>query len=487
MIKLQDILYTVPLEAVHGNTSIAIRELRYDSRLVGLDDVFVATTGTTVDGHDYIERAVNAGAIAVICEVMPDFKVNGITYVQVQNSQKALAIMAANYHGNPSKNLKLVGITGTNGKTTTATLLYDLFTQAGYSCGLLSTVVIKVAGAEYKATHTTPDSLVINDYLSLMNAQGVEFCFMEVSSHGIDQERTTALQFAGGVFTNLSHDHLDYHDTFKEYRDVKERFFDQLNSKAFAITNLDDKNGSFMLQNTKAQIRSYALKSYADYRGQILESSFNGQLLKINEQDVWTKLIGQFNAYNLTAVYAVAIELGLEPIDVLTHISKLEPVAGRFQYAQSETGVHVIVDYAHTPDALDNVLKTIQDIRTRNEQLITLVGCGGDRDTSKRPVMAQIASSGSDKTILTSDNPRTEDPDSIIRAMEEGVEAQYASRVLSITDRRQAIRTACSLANPGDILLVAGKGHETYQEINGERTDFDDFKITTCTLTELNK
>lgn len=487
MTILKDILYKVSLEAVVGNTNVAVRNLQFDSRKVELNDVFVAIKGTASDGHEFIAKAAAQGALAIICETLPDNVVNGVTYVKVQNSQKALAIMASNYFGNPSENLKLVGVTGTNGKTTIASLLYQLFTKAGFKVGLLSTVQVLVGKKAYKATHTTPDSLSINHYLKLMNEEGVEYCFMEVSSHGIAQHRTSGLTFAGGIFTNLSHDHLDYHKSFAEYRDVKKRFFDELPSSAFALVNVDDKNGTVMLQNTRAKKYTYALKSYADYKARILENEFSGLLLKLNEQEVWTKLIGTFNAYNILAIYAASELLGLKTIESLRLISELTSVAGRFQYFISETKVTAIVDYAHTPDALENVLQTINSIRTKNEELITVVGCGGDRDRSKRPKMGNIASSLSTRLIITSDNPRTEDPEKIIQEVEAGVEPQNYKKIMSITNRRQAIRTACQLAGPNDIILIAGKGHETYQEINGVRTDFNDLEIVTEYLKELNK
>jgi UDP-N-acetylmuramoyl-L-alanyl-D-glutamate--2,6-diaminopimelate ligase len=362
-----------------------------------------------------------------------------------------------------------------------------LFKKAGYKVGLLSTVKIMVDTEEFKATHTTPDSFTLNYYLDQMIQDGCEFCFMEVSSHGVHQKRTEALRFTGGVFTNLSHDHLDYHNTFAEYRDVKKSFFDSLSKDAFAITNIDDKNGLVMLQNTKAKKLSYALKSYADYKAQILENQLTGLLLKINDNEVWVKLIGSFNAYNLLAIYGVAVELGIKNDEALRLLSELESVSGRFQFIVSDSKITAIVDYAHTPDALENVLKTIEDIRTKNEQLITVVGCGGDRDKTKRPIMANIASSISDKTIFTSDNPRTENPETIIEEMEKGVEPQNFKKTISILDRKQAIKTACQLANPNDIILIAGKGHETYQEINGVRHDFDDLQIVTELLKQLNK
>lgn len=487
MIVLKDILYKVTLDQVMGNTAVAIREVHFDSRKVGLDDVFVAIKGTQSDGHDYIEKAVNQGAIAIICEHLPAKRVNGVTYVKVSETQQALAVIASNFYDNPSSKLKLVGVTGTNGKTTIATLLYNLYTSAGYPAGLLSTVKVMVGEQQHTASHTTPDSLTINYYLNKMVAAGVEYCFMEVSSHGIHQKRTSGLHFTGGIFTNLSHDHLDYHKDFKEYRDVKKAFFDELPATAFALTNVDDKNGAVMLQNTVARKKTYALKSFADYKAQILENQFQGLLLKINNQELWVKLIGSFNAYNLLAIYATATLLGMEPLEALQLLSTLESVDGRFQFKISEKNITAIVDYAHTPDALKNVLETINTIRTGNEQLITVVGCGGDRDAAKRPVMGQIASQLSTKVIFTSDNPRTEDPDVIIAAIEKGVPAEYYNKTMSITDRKQAIKTACQLADENDIILIAGKGHETYQEIQGKRTEFDDFKIINQLLSDLNK
>ena len=451
------------------------------------NDIFIAIRGAISDGHDYIEKAIDLGAKVIVCDAFPEVLVKGVTYVQVLDTNKALAYMAANYFGNPSESLKLVGITGTNGKTTIASLLYQLFKKAGFKVGLLSTVKIMVDDVEYKATHTTPDSITINYYLAEMKAADVDYCFMEVSSHGIHQKRTEALFFAGGVFTNLSHDHLDYHPTFAEYRDVKKSFFDHLPKTAFALSNIDDKNGAVMLQNTVAKKCTYALKSYADYKAQILENQLSGLLLKMDVNEVWVKLIGTFNAYNVLAIYGTAIELGLDSLETLRLLSELESVSGRFQYIISDSNITAIVDYAHTPDALENVLKTINDIRTKNEQLISVVGCGGNRDTTKRPIMAGIASELSDKAILTSDNPRNEDPDAIISEMELGVAAQNYKKILTITDRKQAIKTACQLAQPNDIILIAGKGHETYQEIKGIRHDFDDMKIVKEILEQLHK
>lgn len=487
MILLKDILYKVTIEKVIGNTSVAITNIHFDSRKVGLNDVFVAIKGTVSDGHDYIKKASEKGAIAIICETLPEIIINGITYVQVINSQEALAFMAANYFENPSEKLKLIGVTGTNGKTTICSLLFQLFKKAGYEVGLLSTVNIRIGDAVFPATHTTPDSISINYYLKEMIDAGVEYCFMEVSSHGIHQKRTEGLQFTGGIFTNLSHDHLDYHNSFAEYRDVKKSFFDSLPKSAFALTNLDDKNGMIMLQNTEAKKYTYAQKSMADYKVQILENQFTGLLLKINSNELWVKLIGSFNAYNLLAIYGTADLLGLESMEILQVMSTLESVDGRFQYAVSENNITTIVDYAHTPDALKNVLETINTIRTGNEELITVVGCGGNRDAEKRPKMANIASVLSSKVIFTSDNPRNEDPDTIIDEMEKGVAPENYKKTISITDRKQAIKTACQMASNGDIVLIAGKGHETYQEIKGERFDFDDFKIVNQMLTDLNK
>jgi UDP-N-acetylmuramoyl-L-alanyl-D-glutamate--2,6-diaminopimelate ligase len=484
---LKDILYKVAIESVTGSTEIDVHKIDFDSRKIEANDVFVAIRGSLSDGHDYIEKAIQLGAIAVICDTLPDNIKKGITYIKVKDTNTALAFMAANFFGNPSEKLKLVGVTGTNGKTTIASLLFQLFEKAGFKVGLLSTVKIMVDETEYKATHTTPDSITINYYLNEMIEAGVTHCFMEVSSHGIHQKRTEALHFVGGIFTNLSHDHLDYHPTFAEYRDVKKSFFDSLPKTAFALSNIDDKNGTVMLQNTVARKFTYALKSYADFKATILESQLSGLLLKVNENEVWVKLIGTFNAYNVLAIYGTAIELGMDSLEALRLLSDLESVSGRFQYIVTEGNITAIVDYAHTPDALDNVLKTINDIRTKNEQLITVVGCGGNRDKTKRPIMAKIASDLSDKAILTSDNPRNEDPEVILDEMEKGVEAHNYKKILRITDRKQAIKTACQLAQPNDIILIAGKGHETYQEINGVRHHFDDMETIKEILEQLKK
>jgi len=484
---LKDILYGVSLSAVSGDTNVMVNSVHFDSRKVKMDDVFVAIRGTVTDGHKYIQKAVDSGARAIVCEELPELMVNGVTYLQVANSNSALAIIASNFYDNPSKNLKLIGVTGTNGKTTVTTLLYNLFKKAGYKVGLISTIKVLIDDEEYKTTHTTPDVLTINNHLSKMNDVGVEFCFMEVSSHGIHQKRAEGLHFEGAIFTNLSHDHLDYHKTFAEYRDTKKKLFDGLPKTAFALVNIDDKNGLVMLQNTKAKKYTYALQTFADYRAQILEKQFNGQLLKVDDNELWSKLIGDFNAYNLLSIYATADILGLEKLEILRLMSELENVDGRFQYYISKEKITAIVDYAHTPDALKNVLVTINALRTGNENVITVVGCGGDRDKSKRPVMGYIASEMSNQVIFTSDNPRTESPTAIIEEMEAGVEPQNTKKVLSIENRKQAIKTACKLAVAKDIILVAGKGHETYQETNGFRVDFDDFKEIKEALTSLKK
>ncbi|AIY13222.1 UDP-N-acetylmuramoyl-L-alanyl-D-glutamate--2,6-diaminopimelate ligase [Cellulophaga baltica] len=487
MKSLKDILFGVSITAVSGSTSVMVNSICFDSRIVSADDVFIAIKGTITDGHKYVDKAISLGAKTIVCELMPEVLEEGVTYVAVDNGNKTLAIMASNFYDNPSKNLKLVGVTGTNGKTTISSLLYQLFKKAGFKVGLISTIKIMVDDITYKTSHTTPDALTINHHLKLMNDVGVEFCFMEVSSHGIHQKRTEGLVFEGAIFTNLSHDHLDYHKTFAEYRDTKKSLFDNLSKKAFVLTNIDDKNGLVMLQNTKARKYTYALKTYADYKAQILENQFNGQLLKIDGNEVWSKLIGDFNAYNMLAIYGTAQLLGLEKLEILRLLSELENVDGRFQYFISKERITAIVDYAHTPDALKNVLDTINSLRTGNENVITVVGCGGDRDKTKRPVMGHIASDMSTTVIFTSDNPRTENPEEILKEIEAGVEAQNVRKTLTIENRAQAIKTACQLANSNDIILIAGKGHETYQEINGVRTHFDDYETVQSLLKDLNK
>lgn len=479
---LKDILYKTGIEELVGNTSIAIAKVCFDSREVVEESVFVAVAGTNVDGHQFIEKTIQQGAVAIVCEELPEKLHEGITYVKVKSSAAALGIIAANFYDNPSNELTLVGVTGTNGKTTTATLLHQLFIQLGYKAGLLSTVVNKIGKVEIPSTHTTPNAVELNKLLREMVNEGCSYCFMEVSSHAIHQHRVTGVEFAGGVFTNISHDHLDYHKTFDEYIKAKKMFFDMLPESAFALVNKDDKNGLVMVQNTKAKKYTFALKSMADFNARVLENGFSGMLLQIDNNEVWTKLIGGFNVYNLLCIYGVAVLLHQEKLNVLTTISQLESVAGRFQYIKSPANISGIVDYAHTPDALQNVLRTISEIRTNNETVITVVGCGGDRDKTKRPLMAQIACEYSNKVILTSDNPRTENPEQIINDMKAGVEPQHYKKVLSITNREEAIKTACMLAESNDIILVAGKGHEKYQEINGEKFPFDDLEILKMNL-----
>ena len=475
MKQLKDILFGVQIEAIQGSTAQTINTIQFDSRKVGKGDLFVAVKGEQADGHNFIEKAIAKGAAAIVCQEKPEGSDDAVVWISTQNSREALAILASNYYDRPSTQLKLVGVTGTNGKTTVTSLLHRLFEKAGFAAGLLSTIAVKYLDKEIDATHTTPDPLQINAHLRAMVDAGVEFCFMEVSSHGIDQDRIQGLTFVGGVFTNLSHDHLDYHNTFAEYRNVKKRFFDALPKSAFALTNSDDKNGDFMLQNTAARKLTYGLKGYSDFKAKILEAQFSGMLLIIDQQEVWTSLLGAFNAYNLLSVYAVAKELGLSSIESLSIISELGNVKGRFQTYATSNGATVIVDYAHTPDALENVLSTIAEIRTKNETLTTVVGCGGNRDQAKRPLMAEVAAKHSDKVIFTADNPRDEDPESIIDDMEKGVRPEDYKKTLRISNRKSAIKAACMELQAGDVLLIAGKGHESYQEIKGERLPFDDY------------
>lgn len=473
---LKDILYKARLEEVIGSTNVAVERIEFDSRKVSSFTAFVAVRGTQTDGHKYIDSAIESGAAAVICEELPEKPKPEITYVKVRNSAEALGYMAANYYGNPSEDIKLTGITGTNGKTSVVTMSHTLFTSLGQKCGLISTVVNKIGKQETQATHTTPDALSINKLLAEMVDEGCTHCFMEVSSHAIEQHRVTGLKFDVALFTNITHEHLDYHKTFDNYIAAKKKLFDDLDDNATAIYNRDDRRGEIMVQNTAAAKRSFALKTIADYKAKVIENQFTGLQLNINGKDVWTKLVGRFNAYNLLSVYAIADVYGAEELTVLTEISSLNPVAGRFQHIKTQEGVNGIVDYAHTPDALENVLKTINDVRTGNETVICVVGCGGDRDKTKRPVMAKIAATLADRVILTSDNPRTEDPDAIIDDMKRGLDPSKIKKTLSVTQRGEAIRTAAALAKPGDIILVAGKGHETYQEVNGVRNHFDDLE-----------
>ena len=474
--KLQDLLYKVNILKLIGSTNIEISDVQFDSRKIQKKGLFIAIKGTISDGHQYIQNTIKEGVIAIIVEQLPSQLNDNITYVQVANSYNALGVIAANFYNNPSERIKLVGVTGTNGKTTIVSLLHQLFTLLNNKVGMLSTIENKILDKVIPSTHTTPDPLQINYLLNDMIKRGCEYCFMEVSSHALAQGRVNGLHFSAGVFTNITQDHLDYHHTFSEYRDVKKSFFDSLNKDAFALVNKDDKNGSKMLEGTKAKKLSYALKSLANYRCKVLENQFEGMLLQINKVDVWVKLIGDFNAYNILAVYAVAKQFDLEDYEVLTALSMLNAAEGRFQFIRNEDAITGIVDYAHTDDALKNVLSTINTIRTNTESLITIVGCGGDRDKSKRPLMAQVACNLSTQVIITSDNPRSENPDDIIQDMIAGLSPVQKKKVLVITDRRQAIMTAGKLANESDIILLAGKGHEKYQEINGEKFPFDDME-----------
>jgi len=473
---LSDVIDGLAFTELQGSADVEITAIAFDSRAVIPGAMFVAVKGTLVDGHDYIDQAIKKGAVAVICEDLPAHTSGEVDFLMVADSAVALGIVAANFYDNPSAKLKLVGVTGTNGKTTIATLLYQLFRDLGYKCGLLSTVENQINGKVIPSTHTTPDPVELNNLLAEMVDSGCDYCFMEVSSHAISQKRIESLVFAGGVFTNLTHDHLDYHKTFLRYLNAKKEFFDGLPKDAFALTNSDDKNGNVMLQNTVAHKKSYGLKTMADYKARILENQFSGLLLQIDGEEVWFKMVGTFNAYNLLGVYATAMLLEQDKAKVLTSLSKLTGAEGRFEYITAPNKVVGIVDYAHTPDAVQNVLSTIHDIRKGNEKVITVIGCGGDRDKTKRPIMAKTACEWSDKVILTSDNPRTEDPAQIIKEMEEGVDPAFKRHTLSIIDRHEAIKTACMLANPGDIILVAGKGHEKYQEINGVKNHFDDIE-----------
>jgi UDP-N-acetylmuramoyl-L-alanyl-D-glutamate--2,6-diaminopimelate ligase len=474
---LSDILYKTRLEEIIGSTNLAISSVTFDSRKVKKDSLFIATRGTASDGHHYIEVAIENGAVAVVCEDLPETLKENVTYVKVLDSSASLGYVACNFYDNPSEKLKLVGITGTNGKTTTVTLLFNLFRGLGYNVGLLSTVENKINTTVIPSTHTTPDALALNELLAKMVEAGCQYAFMEVSSHAIVQHRITGLKFTGAAFSNITHDHLDYHKTFEEYIRAKKMFFDHLQDDAFALTNKDDRNGSVMLQNTKAKKYSYGLKSVADFKCRVVENHLNGLLLSIDNQDVWVKLIGSFNAYNVLVVYSIALLLKQDKVQVLTTLSNLNSVEGRFQYIKSKNSIVAIVDYAHTPDALKNVLETIKDIRTGNEQVITLVGCGGDRDATKRPIMAQIACEYSNKIILTSDNPRSENPEDILNQMQAGINPVDMKKTLRISDRKEAIRTAVAFAKENDIILIAGKGHEKYQEINGVKHPFDDFEI----------
>ena len=488
MKKLIDLVKNIPTVSVTGNLNIPILEISFDSRNVNPGTVFVAIRGTASDGHTYIADAVRKGVSAVICEEIPDAIRQDVTFIIVEDTASALGMICAEFYDNPSQALTLVGITGTNGKTTTATLLYELFRKMGYKAGLISTVANYIDGQQSEATLTTPDALQLNKLMAQMVRQGCEYCFMEVSSHAIVQQRIAGLHFAGGVFTNLTHEHLDYHKTFADYRDAKKAFFDNLPETAFALVNKDDRNGMIMVQNTKASVKTFAMKSMADFRCRLVENDFEGMLLHIDTREAWMQLIGEFNACNMLAVYAVAVLMGQKPEETLTAMSTLKPVDGRFEVIRSDNGVTAIVDYAHTPDALENVLKTIRGVLSSQQsgQIITVVGCGGDRDKTKRPAMAKIAVAGSSRVILTSDNPRSEEPEEIINDMLAGLSAEQRRNSLAITDRREAIRAACMMAAPGDVVLVAGKGHETYQIVKGVRSHFDDREIIKNELKIIN-
>lgn len=473
---LSEILYGVGLLEVKGSTNVAIENVSFDSRKVEKFGVFVAVRGTQVDGHDYISKALELGAVAIICEEFPVEISDDVCYVKVKNASHSLGMIASNFEENPSQELKLIGVTGTNGKTTTTTLLFEIFKGFGEKVGLISTVENRINNQVIPSTHTTPDPVQLNKLLRRMVSEGVKYCFMEVSSHSVHQNRIAGLDFDIACFTNITHDHLDYHKTFDNYIAAKKMFFDGLSSDAIALVNADDKHFETMLLNCKAKQMTYGVKNMADFKGKILENQFEGLLLSVDGKEVYTKLIGSFNASNLMLVYGVTRELGKDELSTLTAISTLESVSGRFQYYR-QNNVTGIVDYAHTPDALKNVLSTIADIRTGNETVYTVVGCGGDRDAEKRPVMAQIAAENSDKVILTSDNPRSEEPQAIIDDMRAGITPDQSAKVLSIADRREAIRTACMMASPNDIILIAGKGHETYQEIKGVKHDFNDKEV----------
>jgi UDP-N-acetylmuramoyl-L-alanyl-D-glutamate--2,6-diaminopimelate ligase len=475
--KLKEILYKVAIDGISGSTDIDVNNISIDSRTVESGNMYVAIKGTLFDGHQFIKQAIELGARSIICQNLPKILASGVVFIQVSDPREAFALTAANFYDNPSKELQLIGITGTNGKTSITTLLFELYNLKQSRAGLISTVAIQYGERQFSTTHTTPDALTINKHLRDMVDQGVQYCFMEVSSHGIDQKRVTGLEFTGAIFSNLTHDHLDYHNTFKSYRDTKKMLFDGLSNTAFALVNADDKNAKVMVQNCKAKIQTYALHSYANFSAQVLENQFKGMLLKINQNEIWTQMLGEFNAYNILAVFATSKLLGSDEWESLKSISQLKSVPGRFQTFESLNKIMVVVDYAHTPDALKKVLTTINQIRTQNEDLITVVGCGGNRDQDKRPLMGAIAAQYSTKVLFTSDNPRDEDPESIIEQMCKGVDPVDYKKTISVTHRKEAIKVAYQLSQPGDVVLIAGKGHENYQEVKGEKLPFDDYKI----------
>ena len=474
---LKDILYRSRIKEVVGSTNLAIEKVCFDSRDVVKFSVFVAVNGTKVDGHKYIDTAIEKGAVAIVCEELPSSTVEGVTYVKVRNSAESLGHIAANFYDVPSEKLKVVGVTGTNGKTSIVTMLFELFTNLGFNCGMLSTVVNRIGDKEILSTHTTSDAVKVNELLAEMVEDGCDYCFMEVSSHALEQHRVDGVCFSQAVYTNITHDHLDYHKTFNNYIAAKKKLFDKLCADSYAIVNKDDRHWMDMVKNSPTKVKTFSLKTMADYKGKIIDNQFDGLQLNINGHEVWTKLIGEFNASNVLAIYGVAMACGQDELEILTQISKMSPAPGRFQQVKSNIGINGIVDYAHTPDALSNVLDTISRIRTGNEKVFTVVGCGGDRDKTKRPIMAQIGAKLSDQLIITSDNPRTEDPQTIINEMVAGLDPNQVRKTLSILDRAEAIKTATMLAQPGDIILVAGKGHETYQDINGVKHHFDDVEV----------
>lgn len=485
MKKLDDILSEVNILESTGDNGIMVNKITFDSRAVKPGDLFVAVKGTQVDGHNFIQKAVESGAVAVVCEELPPDTTGPAVFLRVENSAKALGLIASAFYGHPSRELKIIGITGTNGKTTTVFLLYQLYKLLGYRAGLLSTIENRIGDTVIKSTHTTADAVQINKNLSVMADAGCDYCFMEISSHAIEQERIAGLKIAGAIFSNITHDHLDYHGTFDNYIKAKKKLFDELPEDAFALVNNDDKHAAVMLQNTRAQKASYSLKNVSDFKGKILENLFEGLHMRINRKDVWTRLVGSFNAYNVMAVYAAACLEGRNPEEILLNISRLLPVEGRFEVVQAKSDIVAIVDYAHTPDALKNVLTTINNVRSGSEHLLTIIGAGGNRDKEKRPLLARIACKYSDKVIFTSDNPRFEDPEQIILDMEAGLDNDERRKTVKITNRKEAIKTACMICVKGDIILVAGKGHETYQEVKGRRHHFDDREILKECLTNL--
>jgi UDP-N-acetylmuramoyl-L-alanyl-D-glutamate--2,6-diaminopimelate ligase len=477
MKALINLLRNVNIKQVKGATTVSINSITFDSRDVRAGSMFFAVKGTKFDGHNFIENVIESGAVAIVCENLPERTNANVTYILVENSGFTAGVIASNWFDNPSEKLKLIGITGTNGKTTTVTLLFNLFRKLGYHTGLLSTILNRIDDEIIPSTHTTPDAIQLNQLLNHMVSKGCSYCFMEVSSHAVVQNRIAGLAFTGGIFSNITHDHLDFHKTFDEYLKAKKLFFDELPSTAFALTNVDDRNGMVVLQNTKATSHTYSLQKMAEFKGRIIEAPLDGLHLDLDGNEIWCRLVGRFNGYNLLAVYATSVLLKQDPLEVLTILSNLESVEGRFDYIKSPQGIIGIVDYAHTPDALQNVLETINQLRTGNEMLITVVGCGGDRDKTKRPVMARIASRLSDRVILTSDNPRSENPEQIISEMFAGVEKEFARNVQNITDRHDAIRIACAMTRDNDVILIAGKGHEKYQDVNGIKHPFDDKEI----------